>query len=293
MRIVAGAHRCSASDLIWLRTFSDMSREFGDPKAKAKWLAASLEVVTDLDPGFGRPYEVGHAYLLTLARAAGGGADAAVRLLEKAARNNPTEAGPLVYLAMVHHMERRDRAATLDCLRRAKDLNGFDSASAAMLSKMLADERDDVTAIRYWLESMTVGTAEMKRRAELGLFGTKGEIVRRAVRDYTARNGKPPSRARDLADPSLIEAPVIDVVLDGLATNADGTLVLPPRYERASELRYVEIELGVERWCRVYRDERGRWPTLDDIQSCDEPLPKPPDGKRWRVEDGNVELVDE
>jgi tetratricopeptide (TPR) repeat protein len=297
IRVAAGAHRSTTADLIWLRTLPDLSREFSDTKLKARWIDHSLDAITDLEPEFRRPYYFGADYLTVLARSTPGAVDRAIRLLEKGIRLNPETCGDLhAQLAMVHYMDRKDHDKALEHLRAGSTLPGFDSLSAAMLASMLAKRNQDVVAIGYWSDLIATGSAELRQIAELNLWYTKEQIVKRATIAFRNEHGRPPRRPEELGDPKLVEAPVIPTILDGLALDAEGNLVLDarglPSYPRVLELELArEIRMAEQR-CREIRDETGRWPTAESLEAAGFRLKRPPAGKRWRVESGKVALVD-
>lgn len=287
VRLAAGAHRSTTADVMWLRTLPDLAKEFSDPKLKARWIDHSLDAITDLEPSFMRVYEFGESYLSILERSSPGAADRAIALVEKGIRTNPESpdlAGLTVRLAMIHYIEKRDRAKTLELLAKASTMDNFDSLSAGMLSRMRADERDDLVAIRYWAERIENGSPEIRRVAELHLYRTKAEIVRRAARDFAAESGRRPRTADEFVHGRFVQPEVVGVLLDGLVVDENGAI----RYPRADELEREHMVLTVERWARSVHDESGAWPKLEDIER----LPAPPAGRRWRFEEGRLTAED-
>lgn len=289
VRLAAGAHRSSAADLLWLRTLPDMSKEFDDPAVKARWIAAALEAVTDLDPHFGTVYDFGQAYLTVIGRSDPGAVDKAIALLEKGHRKNPESAGMLIRLAMIHWIERKDRDEALRCLRLAAPLPDMDQLSMQMLATLESRGRDDMVALGRWIPLIESGTEEMKLRAELSLYAIKMEIARRAVREFTAKHGRAPAEPREIADPGLIQADAIPLVMDGLRF-LEGA---QPSYDRAVELNYRDLMVAYGRSARQFHAEAGRWPTLDELTDGQKSLAKAPAGKRWRLEKDRLELVAE
>ena len=284
IRVAAGAHQSTAADLLWLRTLPDMSKEFADPVLKARWIDNALESITDLEPSFMTVYDFGQAYLTYLDRRAKGAADRAIALLEKGIRANPDSSGLHVRLAMIHFLEKRDRAKTIEILGRASVMPGFDSLSANMLTTLMAKQRDDAFALRYWVDRMEGGTAEMRRVATLHFWRTKNEIARRACREFRQATGRAPTAPADLNDPKLIQPEAIPAILDGIEFNADGM----PRYAKLFELEIADFAQSAEAWARTFRDDKHRWPTLDEFES----LPAAPAGKAWEFRDGTMRLVD-
>jgi hypothetical protein len=287
VKVAAGAHKSTVADTLWLRALPDMSKEFADPALKSRWMDATFESVTDLEPSFMRVYEFGQAYLTYLDRRAKGSADRAIALLEKGVRANPESAGLRVYLAMVWYMEKRDRAKTIEVLDAASNLPGFDSLSMSMLSGLRLKAREDVWALRHWQDLMQQPNAEIRSIAELNLWRTKAGIASRAIRDFTKKAGRAPTSPQEIADPEFIEADAIPTVLEGLEILAGGV----PRYAALTEFEIREICRQVGSWSRNFRDERGRWPTLDDLREAEWGLPTAPQGAEWKLSQGTLTLV--
>ena len=287
VRVMAGAHRSTTADIIWLRALPDMSREFGDTALKARWIDSALTSATDLEPTFMTVYDMGQAYLTHLDRRAKGAADRAIALLEKGIRENPDVAGLHVRLAMIYYIEKKDRAKTIEILRGASMLPGFDSFSAAMLTSLLANQRDDLIAIGYWAGLVEENQGELRRMAELNLWRTKERIATRAAIDFGKANGRPPATPQELVVPTLVQEGAIPVILDGLEIRADGR----PHYPRCDELELESTIRSAEEWCRRFRDSGGRWPTFEENAHSGVPLPQAPAGRQWRFADGKVELV--
>lgn len=288
VRVVAGAQRSSVADALWLRALPDMSREFADPALKARWIDGVIGVVTDLEPQFWTVYDFGQSYLTHLDRRATGSADRAIALLEKGIRANPDAAGLYVRLAMVHWKEKKDRAKTVELLRRASQLPGIDDLSLRMLASLEAEGREDLFAIRPWAEIMESPNAELRRVGELNLERVKRQIATRAVREFREKEGRLPAHLDELRGRDLIEPTAIEVVLQGLVLSPEGRITSA----RLDELEYGEIVQGAERWARSFRDETGRWPGLEDAVGRGLNLPPPPRGRQWRYEGGKLWMVD-
>lgn len=282
VKVLAGAHRSTTADLFWLQTLPDLAREFADAEAKARWVDHSIDAITDLEPSFMTVYDFGQAYLSILDRSVPGSVDRAIALLEKGIRNNPRESGLYVRLALIHWMEKKDRRKTIELLDRAQDLPGFDSLSASMLARMKADDRDDLVALGMWEKPLREGSPEIRRKAELLYWRIKGEIARRAARDFEKRHGRRPRTPEEIAVPELVQAEVVPVILEGLRIDENGL----PRYERSQELEMQELLLGIEESARRFRDDTGRWPRLEELGL----LPAPPPGQRWALADGKASL---
>jgi hypothetical protein len=266
-----------------------MSKEFRDPATKARWLDHSFDAITDLEPRFDRVYDFGHSYLTIVERAAKGSADRAIRLLEKGIRHDPGSAGLLVSLAMVHYTEKKDRERTIACLLEARKRPGFDSLSGGMLASLLSKDREDFVALGIWVEPMESGSGQVRRVATLEFWRTKAAIAARAAREFEASRGRKPSAPGEIATAEFVEERCAPVIAEGLEVGRDGV----PRYPRLDELEHEHLVLQAEKWSRAFRDELGRWPTLDDFRDRGFGLPRPPAGRRWCAEGGSLRLEGE
>ncbi len=291
VKLVAGAHRSSVADLIWLRTLPDMSKPFADAAAKARWMQGSFDAITDLEPGFGTVYDFGHSYFLVVARTDPTASDRAIRLLEKGCRQNPESAGLLTRLAMVH-WERGEKEKTLEYLRRAAPLPDMDSLSHQMLATLEARGRDDVVALGRWLSCLNdagnemKGTEEMKERAWLNLYAIKTEIANRAIRDFKASKGRDPASPDELRDPALIQPEAWDVVLGDLEF-APGPRA---RYAKSDDWSRASLVRLAGRLARTFHAEHRRWPSLEELSGAAFRLPDPPAGRRWVLSKDRLSL---
>ncbi len=299
VKVAAGAHRSSVADAMWLQTLPDMSREFSDTKAKARWIHGAIDAITDLEPGFGTVYDFGHSYLLIIGRRDPDAVDRAIKLLEKGHRQNPKSAGMLVRLAMVHYLDRKDREKALEYLRLAAPLDDMDSLSMQMLATLEAKGRDDLVALGRWMELVDQGNEESRDNAWEKLYSIKQTIAARAVLEYEQKFGKPPQTPADLRGKDLIqEGAATEVVLDGLefvpVPDKNGLPTgVRPNYPAAQQYTIRSYQRAWSRQARTWYSERGSWPTMEQLFETDMKLPAAPAGKRWVLEKDVLSLVDE
>jgi len=286
MKVVAGAHRSTMADLVWLRALPDMSRPFKDRAFKKRWLAAATEAVTDLEPSFGTVYAFGAAHLTLNDR----NPDAAIKLLTKGIEKNPDSAGLHVALAMVYYEFKKDRQKTIELLDKASTMPDIDSISLAMLAAMKVDAHDDFVAIAYWARTLEQApNAKARAVCEYELWRTKRLIANRASRDFQAAHDKaPPKSADDVRDPKLIDPKVFDIVLTDLVFDAKGVATYP---------NFIELERRVRLFQAVdyvaaFREGEGRAPTEEEFFRNFGDLPDPPTGKTWKYADGTLSLSD-
>lgn len=275
-KIVAGAHRSTVADMIWLRALPDLAREFDDVELKKRWLNGVFEVVTDLEPTFLTVYYYGSAYLALL----DSNADDAVALLERGIRRNPENTALLVELGMVHWKDRKDRESALEYLREAADRPDVDGLTLLMLSSIDVRGRQDLAALVPWIKGMEryEDRPRYKDANELQLERRKRQIVRRALKDYEAEHGRAATSLEELRGTELIEPQAQDLVLEGITLLPDGSLDHP----RFDELNIAATKRAAKDWCHRFLNDYGRYPTLEDlIEKKQIGLPKLPDGKSW------------
>ena len=287
MRVVAGQHRSTMADLLWLRALPDMSREFNDRALKKRWIAAATNVITDLEPTFGTVYSYGAAHLNVVDR----NPDEAIALLGKGIEKNPESAGLYVALAMVHYEYKKDKAKAIELLDMASRMPDIDSLSLAMLVAMKVDARDDFMAICYWAKALEEApNAQVRAICEYELWRTKLMIAGRAAREFEAKNHRKPKDAAELRDPQLMSESVFDVVLAELRFDDKGRA----RYAKFDELELDRRIAQTETWVRAFREGNDdRTPTEAEFLKLFGDLPEPPAGKRWKYADGKLALVGE
>jgi tetratricopeptide (TPR) repeat protein len=292
MKVVAGAHKSTLADVLWLRALPDMSRPFNDKALKKRWLEGASGVVTDLEPTFGTVYLYGAAHLNIVDK----NPDAAIALLTKGIQRNPQSAGLHVQLAMVYFEYKKDRAKTIELLEMASSMPDMDTLSMAMLAAMKVDSRDDFVAIAYWAKALEDAHDPKSRDlCEYELWRTKLLIATRAARDFEKAHGAKPKTPADLRDEKLMSPQVFDVVLDGLVLDAAGH---PSYGEKMSVLvRRVRIRQAVDVTAVLvdgFREEGAeRLPTEKEFLAAFGDLPAPPPGQKWVYRDGKLSLVAE
>lgn len=287
MAVVAGAHKSTLADLLWLRALPDMSRPFNDRALKKRWLKGATEVVTDLEPSFGTAYTYGAAHLNIVDR----NPDAAIELLSKGIERNPDAAGLYVQLAMVYFEYKKDNAKTIELLEKASTMPGIDSLSIAMLAAMKVDAHDDFVAIAYWAKALEdAPNAKARSICEYELARTKSLIAGRAARDYAkAHDGRPPKTADDVRDEKLMSRTVFDVVLEGLQFDATGRA----HYDKLTELERTVRIRQADDVTAAFVEGEGRLPTEAEFKNSFGELPEPPKGQKWKYADGKLSLVAE
>lgn len=286
MRVVAGAHRSTFADMLWLRALPDMARPFNDRALKKRWIAGATEVITDLEPSFFTVYAFGSAHLNIVDK----NPEEAIKLLTKGIERNPDSAGLHVALAMVHYEFRRDKAKAIELLEKASTMPGIDSLSLAMLASLKVDERDDFTALAVWARNLEQAPNRRARIVcEYEIWRTKKLIADRAIREFKAKRGRAPATPAELRDLGLIDAKAVDLVLDGLEIDAEGYA----HYPRLVELDREKVVLQAVDVIAAFEGGEGRLPTEEEFLRSFGKLPDPGPGKKWVYASGKLSLVGE
>jgi tetratricopeptide (TPR) repeat protein len=288
MTVVAGAHKSTLADLLWLRALPDMARPFNDRALKKRWLQGATDVVTDLEPSFGTAYSFGAAHLNIVDK----NPDAAIALLTKGIERNPDSAGLHVQLAMVYFEYKKDKAKTIELLDKASTMDGIDSLSLAMLASLKVEDRDDFVALKVWEKNFSAAPNESSRTiCEYEWWRTKALIANRASREYAkAHDGRPPAKAADIRDAKLMSEHVFDIVLDGLTFDAGVA-----HYDKLTELELATRISQAAGVVAAFVDTDGthRVPTEAEFLDVFGKLPPPPKGQKWKYTDGKLSLVAE
>lgn len=290
MEVVAGAHRSTFADLLWLRALPDMARPFNDRALKKRWIAGATEVITDLEPSFFTVYAYGSAHLNIVDR----NPEEAIKLLTKGIEKNPDSAGLYVALAMVHYEFAKDKAAgkakAIELLEKASTMPGIDSLSLAMLASLKVDEHDDFAALAVWARNLEQAPNRRARVVcEYELWRTKQLIADRAIREFKKAHGRPPKSPDEIRDPKLIDPKSIDVVLEGMTLDAQGFA----RYERLVVLEREKVLDQAPNVVAAFQEGEGRLPTEAEFLRSFGKLPEPGPGKKWLYADGKLSLVGE
>lgn len=284
IRVVAGAHRSTVADVLWLRTLPDMARPFNDREMKKRWIGGATDVITDLEPTFGTVYSFGAAHLNIVDK----NPEAAIALLQKGIAMNPDSAGLYIALAMVYFEYKHDRDKTMEYLDVASRLPGVDTLSLAMLAAMRVEGRDDLVALYYWSKALEdAPNRKIRVFTEYDLWRTKGLIAGRASREFKELHGRSPASPEELRDPKLMDPRVFDLVLGGLALDAEGR----PHYARMDEVELERLVYLAEDYVAGFREGEGRIPNAAEFATGFGALPPAPPGQKWVYAQGKLSLV--
>ncbi len=283
-RFLALGHRSAAADLLWLSAIGDLSREFGDPERKRRWLHSIFDAVTSLEPTFASVYSFGATYLTLIDP----DKNRAIELLELGVARNPDDLRLAIELAMTYYRDLHDRAATLRVLERVVKDPRCDSVHAGFYSSLLVDSREDFAALAQWEAWREHPNEIVKEVAELQQERAKRRIALRAIAEFRQTHGRAPLTRDDLREPGLMAPSVVDVVLDSLWIDTAAR----PQFSRCDEFERRQNLRVASRWVAQFRAVRGRPPTIDELLANRWLLPAPP-GSHVEIVGEDVRLADD
>jgi hypothetical protein len=285
-KLLSLGHRSSSADLLWLAAIGDLSRDFGDPQRKRRWLDGVFDAITTLEPTFGTVYSYGATYLTMIEPDVA----KAVELLERGVANNPDDLRLAVELAMTHYMNRHDRASALQVLSRVVKDPRCDSVTAGFYNSLLVDGREDFAALAQWETWAEHPNDLVREMAALQQERAKRRIALRAIDEYKRDQGRPPCTRDELRANRLMAPEVVNAVLGSLWIDLAGR----PRFPRLDELELRNALRGASRWVTQFRSEHGRSPTLDELLANRwVRLPTPPLGRHYELAGDEVQLVED
>jgi hypothetical protein len=208
LRVAALGFERLLADLYWIRSVfyvgSDAARDANYPGAEAL-----AQLITDIDPQFDSAYVLMGSVLASLRY----DTDAAIRLLEKGARN--TEYWRIRFLlGFQYFMEKGDYRRGAEQLQAAYERGG-PSYLPLLVSRLYAHGGDTETAILFLRERLRQeGHPKVKRRLERrlrdALIHRDLELIQAAIDRHTRERGAPPVEIPELVSRGYLKAPVVD-----------------------------------------------------------------------------------
>jgi hypothetical protein len=285
-RLFSLGHRSSAADLLWLSAIGDLSKDFGDPARKHRWIETVLRAITTLEPSFTTVYSYGASYLTTIDR----DPDRAIALLEDGVARNPDDLRLGVDLAMSYYVNRHDRAATLKELEKVCASPDCDSLTKGFYASLLVDEREDFAALAQWQAFVESSNERVREMGELQQERAKRRIAIRACDEFKTRHGRPPRTANELREPGLMAPEVVEFVVDAIWIDAAGKY----RFPHCDELELRHTLRAASEWIAQYHVENGHSPRLDEVLGYRGlRIPPAPRGRHYDLVDDHLRLVDD
>jgi len=112
------------ADIYWTRAVQYFGEHHHMRSRRYRLLEPLLDIATTLDPHLTVAYEFGATFLAQKPPEGAGDPDAAVRLVERGVRENPSEWRLYYNLGFIHYFERKDYAAAADAFERGSRVPG-------------------------------------------------------------------------------------------------------------------------------------------------------------------------
>jgi len=283
-RLLSLGHRSTTADLLWLSAIGDLSRDFGDPQRKRRWLDTVFDAITELEPTFSTVYSFGATFFTLITP----DPDRAVELLKRGVARNPRDIRLAIELAMAHYMNDKDREATLRVLSKVVDDPRCDSVTIGFYSSLLIDGREDFAALAQWDAWLDHPNELVRETAALQQERAKRRIALRAIDEFRQLHGRPPRTRDELRGAGLMADAVERAVLDALWID----VACRPRFPRIEELEIRHSLRAARRWVHLFRAEKGRSPTIDELlDNRVIRLRAPPPGHHYELVGDDVQLV--
>ena len=146
------------ADIYWTRAVQYFGQQHHLHSRNYKLLPPLLDIATTLDPHLLAAYEFGATFLAQKPPEGAGDPDAAVRLVERGVRENPSAWRLYYNLGFIHYFERHDYAAAADAFERGSRVPGAYPWMKVMAAQMSQHAGDLQTA--RWLWSSLYQTTE-------------------------------------------------------------------------------------------------------------------------------------
>lgn len=138
------------ADIYWTRAVQYFGQQHHLRSKNYKLLPPLLEIATTLDPHLLAAYEFGATFLAQKPPEGAGDPDAAVRLVERGVRENPSAWRLYYNLGFIHYFERHDYAAAADAFDRGSRVPGAYPWMKVMAAQMSQHAGDLQTARLLW-----------------------------------------------------------------------------------------------------------------------------------------------
>ncbi|MFZ3210749.1 MAG: hypothetical protein WA188_04480 [Terriglobales bacterium] len=138
------------ADIYWTRAVQYFGQQHHLHSKNYKLLPPLLDIATSLDPHLTVAYEFGATFLAQKPPEGAGDPDAAVRLVERGVRENPSEWRLYYNLGFIHYFERHDYSAAADAFERGSRVPGALPWMKVMAAQMSQHAGNLQTARFLW-----------------------------------------------------------------------------------------------------------------------------------------------
>ncbi len=155
------------ADIYWTRAVQYFGEHHHMRSKQYKLLEPLLDIATTLDPHLLVAYEFGATFLAQKPPEGAGDPQAAVRLVERGVRENPSAWRLYYNLGFIHYFERKDYAAAADAFERGSRVPGALPWMRVMAAQM-SEHAGDLQTARFLWSSLYQTTESEEIRANAG-----------------------------------------------------------------------------------------------------------------------------
>ena len=203
------------ADVYWTRVVQYFGGHHHEGAMEYKLLAPLLDITTTLDPNLVVAYEFGAVFLAQKPPEGAGDPNAAVRLVERGIRENPSAWRLYYQLGFIQYIERHDYKAAAEAFERGSQVPGAHPWMKIMAATMAEHGGDPNTAKLLWTkiyessEDKMIKANALKRLRALKV-NDDVRILDQLVRAYQQRTGLLPQSWNELIAAGYIRGTPVD-----------------------------------------------------------------------------------
>jgi len=192
------------ADIYWTRAVQYFGTEHHLRSREYRLLEPLLDITTTLDPHLTVAYEFGATFLAQKPPEGAGDPDAAVRLVERGVRENPSAWRLYYNLGFIHYFERRDYAAAADAFERGSRVPGAYAWMKVMAAQM-SQHAGNVQTARFLWSSLyeTSDNDDIRANATKHLLALQVDeqvaLLEKLVAGFQQRTGHWPANWTEMA----------------------------------------------------------------------------------------------
>jgi len=215
------------ADIYWMRVVQYFGSKHQRDSIEYKALAPLLDITTTLDPNLVIAYEWGSTFLQQPPPSGAGDDEAAIELVKKGIRNNPTDWHLYFTLGFIQYLGRHDYLAAAKAFEDGSKVPNAHPWLKVMAAKMLTDAGSLDTA-RYMWQNIYNESADknLKQNAELHLASLVADEeipqLESLVSEFHRRSGRNPSSWREMINAGMIRSVPRDPTGEPYVLRADG-----------------------------------------------------------------------
>ena len=203
------------ADIYWTRAVQYFGSEHHAHAREYKLLEPLLDITTTLDPHLTVAYEFGATFLAQKPPEGAGDPDAAVRLVERGVRENPSAWRLYYSLGFIHYFERHDYPSAADAFERGSRVPGAYHWMKVMAAEMSQHAGNLQTARFLWSSLYeTTDNDEIRANAAKHLRALQVDeevsVLEKLVADFHQRTGRWPANWAEMVAGGYLRGVPVD-----------------------------------------------------------------------------------